>query len=647
MIGRTFVANRRLSPMPNPNDALLAMLFELSFEPQFVWTFGLDRRIVLWNAAAERLYGVAPVGAVGRDPRALLGTEAPVSWAVVDEALHTGGEWRGQLRQRTARGELRVVQTAMRVLRDPSGEQVVLETGRDLTAENARDIELSTVMEAVPVAVWIARDPECRDIIGNAAGHALLRAPRGVNLSKTGPTPEATAHFTVLHHGRELAPHELPLQVAARDNVEVRDFEEELRFDDGQVVHILGSAVPLRDEAGASRGAVASFVDITALKQAETALREATRRKDEFLAVLSHELRNPLAPIVTAAELMKLRGDVASPTTRQVIMRQSQHLLRLIDDLLDISRVTSGKIALEKKPVDLSRVVANAVESTAPLFEQRQHRLTVDVADSGAIVLGDEVRLTQVVSNLLTNAARYTPPGGRVSVSVAREAQKLVLRVTDNGRGIDPSLLTQVFEMFAQGSQGPERSEGGLGLGLALVQQLVTLHGGAVEAHSEGKGRGSTFTVRLPALDGIEAEVSAKQPVARQGASPSRRVLLVDDNADAVELLSELLAEVGYEVLVARGPVEAQEVIDDFAPQVAVLDIGMPVMDGHALAHALKEKLGPRTPVLVALSGYGQPHDRRKSEQSGFAAHLVKPVDTARLLATLESLFPASAPRAD
>ena len=443
---------------------------------------------------------------------------------------------------------------------------------------------------------------------GNRAGHELLRIDPGQNLSKTAADPAATRHFKVFANGVEVPPQELPLQRAAR-GVEVRNYEEEIQFDDGQVIHLYGSAVPLRDPSGAPRGAIGAFVDVTRLKQAEAAMREADRRKDEFLALLSHELRNPLAPIVTAAQLMQLRGDVATPREREVILRQAQHLVRLVDDLLDVSRVARGKVTLTKKPLELASVVAKAVEATAPLLEQRRHQLHLSVPAKGLPIEADEVRLTQVVSNLLTNAARYTPPGGRIEVAAAREGDEVVLRVRTTESASTRPCCRSVFEMFVQGARGPDRSQGGLGLGLssgANAHGAARRHGQRAQRRTRPRQRVHGAAARVDAADPPRADATQRPSAADRWRARAQRVLVVDDNRDGAEMISDFLASAGHEVQIANDPSQALSLADAFRPQVAILDIGLPVMDGYTLGRELRARLGDAPPILIALTGYGQ-----------------------------------------
>jgi PAS domain S-box-containing protein len=379
------------------------------------------------------------------------------------------------------------------------------------------------------------------------------------------------------------------------------------------------------------------------LTEAETARAEAeqaNRAKDEFLAMLGHELRNPLSPIVTAMQLMKLRGPHHDTTKEQeVIERQVRHLVRLVDDLLDVSRVTRGKIALRRAPVEIGEVVAKAVEMAGPLLEERKHLVDLHVPRTGLRVMGDQDRLAQVVTNLLTNAAKYTPPAGRIGVSVRREhnaegASFVRLAVRDNGVGLPAELLPVVFDPFVQGPRSSERSEGGLGIGLALVKSLVQLHGGSVAARSAGVDQGSEFEVTLPLLDTATlAPVATANPAPMKGSG--LRVLLVDDNRDAAELTAELLGDAGYAVQIAFDPATALKLAEEVPPEVAILDLGLPVMDGFELARRLREQT-QSPPRFIALTGYGQDNDRARTASAGFVVHLVKPIDPEELVRAIE-----------
>ena len=357
------------------------------------------------------------------------------------------------------------------------------------------------------------------------------------------------------------------------------------------------------------------------------------RVKDEFIAMLGHELRNPLSPIVTAAQLLRMRGERSRELA--VIERQADHLVRLVDDLLDVSRITRGTIELRKQRLELARVVARGVEMASPLFEQRWQRLDVDVAAEGLVVEGDLGRLAQVVSNLLTNASKYSEPHARIRVGARRKGSAIELRVKDEGVGIPKGMLDRVFDMFVQQPQASDRSKGGLGLGLAIVRSLVALHGGNVRATSGGAGKGSEFFIELPAAGpGLRPASQAEEdPISARAIREGRRILVVDDNDDAVDTLATVLTQIGYEVATARDGPSAIETARRFHPEVCLLDIGLPVMDGYELAHHLRKlESSSRAMRLIAVTGYGTDADRRRSEEAGFSAHMVKPVNFEELM---------------
>jgi CheY-like chemotaxis protein len=371
------------------------------------------------------------------------------------------------------------------------------------------------------------------------------------------------------------------------------------------------------------------------------ALREENQRKDEFLAVLAHELRNPLSPLVTGLELIKAYGieHEGLQRVRKSMERQVRHLIRLVDDLLDVSRISRGKINLRLEAIELGRVLHQALESAEPLVSERQHELVVEHCDEDLVLYADQVRLTQVVANLLHNAARYTEPGGRIEVSCGRDAGHAVLRVADNGRGIAPQMLDRIFDIFVQEREGG----GGLGLGLTLVHRLVQLHGGAVRAYSEGIDRGSEFIVRLPLM---EARVAAAAPAAgpeqaeENGDAHARRplrIVVVDDQDDVRESMQALLEGWGHRVQSAADGKSAIELIVSTRPEVAIIDIGMPGLDGYAVARRVRAELAGQSPRLVALTGYGREEDREKARRAGFDSHLTKPASPKDLRRALRS----------
>ena len=379
-------------------------------------------------------------------------------------------------------------------------------------------------------------------------------------------------------------------------------------------------------------------------------LRRKDQRKDEFLAMLAHELRNPLAAIRNAVALGSDSADAADiEWSMEVINRQMRQLSRLIDDLLEVSRITQGKVQLRKESLDAAAVLNNAVETVRPLMEERQHELTVALRPGTLQLEADPTRLEQIVVNLLTNAAKYTEKGGEISLRARHEDGQIVIRVRDNGLGIPPEKLPQMFELFAQGDRTLARSEGGLGIGLTLVRSLVEMHGGTVEAFSEGKGKGSEFTVRLPASPAVMPSAGETvAPVARpvrelarpatalpQAASP-RRILVVDDNADSARGTALILSRFGHEVRLAYDGPSAVEAAKEYRPEFVLLDIGLPGLDGYEVAQRLRQDPTLAGVTLVAVSGYGQESDRRRSQEAGFDQHLVKPVDPSVLLGLLK-----------
>jgi signal transduction histidine kinase len=374
-------------------------------------------------------------------------------------------------------------------------------------------------------------------------------------------------------------------------------------------------------------------------REARREAEQASRAKDEFLAMLGHELRNPLAPIVTALQLIRLRENDPAEREHTIIERQLKHLMTLVDDLLDVSRITQGKIELKRERVEISSVVARAIEIASPLLEQRRHVLTVDVPAEGLTAFVDPTRFAQVISNLLTNAAKYTEVDGRILISASCAGGELLLSVTDNGIGIAKELLPHVFDIFMQERQASDRAQGGLGLGLAIVRSLIAMHGGTVSVSSAGRGAGSSFMISLP---DVSVETELAQRVSRPGpvtvtSGPAHRVLVVDDNPDAAELLARTMGEFGCETRIAHDGPSALSLIESFRPELALLDIGLPIMDGYELARHIRGRPEAERVRLVAVTGYGQKSDLEHALAAGFDGHLTKPVDILQLKALVSS----------
>jgi signal transduction histidine kinase/ActR/RegA family two-component response regulator len=443
------------------------------------------------------------------------------------------------------------------------------------------------------------------------------------------------------------------MALALQTNKEFNGREVLVERPDGRRLTVLAHANPIRDETGELQGAVNVLVDISDRKRMEEALRDADRTKDEFLATLAHELRNPLAPIRNAVQVLHLR-ESPEPESRwalEVIDRQMQHMTRLIDDLLDLSRITRNKLELRKERVELADVVRAALETSRPLMETAHHRLVVELPKEPIFLKADSTRLAQAISNLLNNAAKYTESHGQVWLTAERQGSDAVVRVRDSGMGISADMLPRVFDMFLQIDPEPERAQKGLGIGLTLVKRLIEMHGGSIEALSEGPGKGSEFIIRLPALIEPKLPAGSQPAVQRKRSTPSAlRILVVDDNRDAAATLSMLLRIIGNEVRTAYNGLEGFTLAGEFRPQVVLLDLGLPGMNGYQVARKIRQQEWGKGMILIAVTGWGQERDRQTARESGFDHHMVKPVDPSKLmelLASLEETVSAHAAQAD
>jgi two-component system CheB/CheR fusion protein len=427
----------------------------------------------------------------------------------------------------------------------------------------------------------------------------------------------------------ELAAEAEQLRERCRNLEHVRNFEFERRDRSGNVYPILLTLSTLVDEHGAPIGVALISKDIQQQKEAERQAREAVVRRDEFLAMLSHELRNPLGAVINAAERLARDTGLASSSAyaSDVVLRQSRQMARLLDDLLDVSRITQGKIDVRMEAVDLRTLAQDAAEAVRPDIDKRHHTLELKLPDEPLFVEGDPSRLLQIQENLLGNAAKYTAPGGRIVLVMRKEGDQAVFAVEDNGQGIPPDMLSAIFELFVQGPKSLARTEGGMGIGLSLVRMLVELHGGSVSVHSGGKSQGSTFTVRLPLTEkrpAVSPKCDVRQPT-------DLRVLIVEDNDDGRELLGKLLQLEGYHVSLASNGTAGFEAVCRDCPDVVLLDIGLPGMDGYEVARKIRAELDGRPIRLVALTGYGRAEDHAAIVAAGFDDHLVKPIDPPEL----------------
>ena len=620
-----------------------------------------EGRALIANAIARETWGVRPMADGGDSalcrgwwPEGAARSGAPLDagdWPLARVLSGEDSVARAvvALEPRTAPGTRRTVQLQAARVHDEFGATtgavlVQLDISDQLLAEAAlreSEARFRTITNAMPQMVWSTRADGYPDYF-SAQWYAYTGAPEGAT--------DGSQWASVLHaedRARSEAAWRASVATGAPYEVEYR-----MRHHSGEYRWVLARALPLRDAAGAITRWMGTCTDIhdhklaqAAVERSQQALRLADRRKDEFLAMLAHELRNPLAPISTAAHVLRKAADDPARvrSASDIIVRQTRHMTELVDDLLDVSRVTRGLVDLDREVLDLKTVVAGAIEQARPLMEARGHLFTTTWAGAAPVpVVGDRTRLVQVVANLLNNAAKYTPPRGQIDVRVEIDGEAACLQVSDNGIGIEPALLPGIFDLFTQGERTPDRSQGGLGIGLAVVKNLVLLHGGRVDANSQGPQQGSTFTIHLPLAPRM-ADAKPAAPTSATRAPRGLRVLAVDDNEDAAQMLAELLTLDGHEVALAHSAADALAFADQQAqahapPQVCILDIGLPDMTGYDLVARLRDRLGAGPTVFIALTGYGQANDRQLSKAAGFDHHLVKPVDAVVLLELLARL---------
>jgi len=601
-----------------------------------------DAIILTWNKGAERLFGWSAAEAIGQPVTIII----PPSH--LDEMMDifvrlNRGEHVPHFETARQRKDGSLVDVSLTISPVKRGEQVVEASGilRDISerkqmqaALKASEERFRLLAENIDRVFWFEEvDPQRVSYVSPAFEQLW-----GVPAERLYENPRLWVEMT---HPED----RLNVQQAFEDWVAGRantyNIEYRILRHDGELrwMHDRGIVIGYND--GRPYKLAGIVKDITERKQVEEERRQADRRKDEFIATLAHELRNPLAPIRNVISLLQLQGspDPNVCHARDVISRQIDHLTRLIDDLLDVSRITSDKLELRKERVSLAEAVNVAVESSHPLIDEHRHKLSLLLPEEPIYLHADKLRLGQVIMNLLTNAAKYTPEGGRIMLSAEHDGAEVAVRVTDNGVGIPPDQLSEIFDMFYQANRSYEQLHGGLGIGLTLARRLVEMHGGRVEAHSAGSNQGSEFVVRLPIL-GEQFQPQKEPTSAETTGTTVRRILVVDDYGENAETLAELLRFEGNEVEIANDGLKAVQIAETFRPAVVLLDIGMPNLNGYEAVRKIREQPWGKSMVLIAVTGWGQENDRNRSRQAGFDAHLLKPVnypELAKLIADLSS----------
>jgi len=643
-------------------DALSRLGSILSAGEVGTWEFDVVNNVVRADPNLARMFGVGSEVAAGGPIEDYTGAIHPDDrgrvFQAIRLALESGEGYEEEYRLVSPGQADRWVVARGRVERDEAGLAVRLPgvvvdiTGRKYAEERHRQSEsrFRTLFESMDEGFGVIEmisDPEGRPIdyrfleMNPAFEHQTgLRGVVGRTVREVAPDHESSWFET---YGRVAATGE-PVRFVSEAKALGGRWFDVYAFRLGEAgsrkVAVLFSDISARIRAEAERDRLEAD-----LRRVAADLSEADRRKDEFLATLAHELRNPLAPIRNGLQIMRVAVDdrQAVDESRSLMERQVTHMVRLIDDLMDISRITRNKLALRRERVELAEVVRNAVETSRPLVEDAGHELSVTMPARPIFVDADVTRLSQVFSNLLNNAAKYTEKGGNIALVVERQGGDVVVTVRDDGVGIPPEMLPRLFEMFTQVDRALERSQGGLGIGLSLVKTLVEMHGGSVEASSEGEGLGSEFVVRLPVV--LAASARSESPDSDQRTNrpmPTLRILVVDDNVDSARTLIRLLKLMGHEARTAHDGSQAVEAAEEYRPDLMLLDIGLPVMNGYEVARAIRRRPWGRDPVIVALTGWGQEDDRRRSKEAGIDDHLVKPMDPATLESLLAGMRPGS-----
>ncbi len=597
----------------------------------------LDRqsRYIYLSPAIERYTGLRPEEYIGKTPDDL---GMPRSYCRVwnealREVLSTGEIRRIKFEMAALNQEVRVFDARLvaELSEDEAVESVlcissdVTEQERSIAALRESEARLQFTLDSAQVGDWDL------DLETGLATHSL-RHDRCFGYTE--PVHPWSLEVMLAHVHPDDRPRVEKSFRRSRDSGEDWHFECRVIWPDG-TLHWIEAHASILHEAGKPQRMLGIVVDSTSRKQAEEALRDADRRKDEFLATLAHELRNPLAPIRNALQIMRLsREGEVQENARTIIERQLSQMVHLVDDLMDVSRISRGKVELRKELVDVSVAIQAAIETSRPLIDSCRHSVNVSLPPEGELMVNADVtRLTQIIANLLNNAAKYTTDGGSIDIAAVADGNDAVISVQDSGIGIPPKMLPRVFDMFAKVDRNLERSQGGLGIGLALVKRLVEMHGGRVEAHSDGQGRGCRFTVRLPRVAGGQQRAGAgveMYPLQRETAA-EYRILVVDDNLDSADSLAQVLQLLGYETAVVNDGLEAVRLARSWSPRVAILDIGLPGISGHEAARRIRQLPEGEKILMIALSGWGQGEDRRKSKHAGFDHHFVKPLDIARL----------------